>query len=355
MSAPVSVGVVPPSQARAVVALPEERQPTSGLLGLNFSDPVRRGLMSAGFGMMASTSPNFGVALGQGGLAGVKAYEDALEQQREEGIERAKLAAVQARALAPKMTAMQSNYLTAKKEGFAGSFMDYLGATKAGAPTTTVNMPKMESAYDKELGGFLAKEFVESQKSASTAVRNLSQMAIMDKALSDPNLYTGTGGETVQAIKKAASSLFGMDVKGLTSGELMQDLGKNVALSYKENLPGPMSNSDRDFLVSMAPNLSKTPDGNRTIIQIAMADKEWQIGRAKAIREYAARNAGRLDPDVYEIIAEVDARAQAKFAELFGRLRSLPEARRAPTVGTPLESMSTEELEAFERKMMGGD
>lgn len=89
---PVSVGVVPPAHARTVVALPEERKPTPGLLGLNFSDPVRRGLMTAGFGMLASTSPNFGVALGQGGLAGVKAYNDALSDEDNLALKRSALA-----------------------------------------------------------------------------------------------------------------------------------------------------------------------------------------------------------------------------------------------------------------------
>lgn len=42
---------------------------------------INRGLLSAGLAMMANQSPNFGEAVGRGGLAGINAYDNAREDQ----------------------------------------------------------------------------------------------------------------------------------------------------------------------------------------------------------------------------------------------------------------------------------
>lgn len=99
------VVAIPPAEATGLVSLPEPRQPTKGLLGLEMSDPVRRGLMTAGFGMMASSSPNWGTAIGQGGLAGVKAYHDALSDEDKLALERSELTSKAAQAAQRNATA----------------------------------------------------------------------------------------------------------------------------------------------------------------------------------------------------------------------------------------------------------
>ena len=238
-----------------------------------------------------------------------------------------------------KPTSDMQNYEQAKRDGFAGTFMDYKTAlNKAGAASTTIDM-KQEGAYDKEVGGLLAKEFVDGQKSAATASRDLSNLAVMQSALNDPNLYTGTAGGLVQGVKKAASTLFGVDVKGLTSGEIMANLASEIAVSNKQKLPGPMSDADRQFLVDMAPNLTKSPDGNRAIIELGMAHKRWEVARGKAAREYAAQNGGRLDPGFYGAVSMVDEEAQAEIGGIMERLKGMGSlAPRPPTAGTPLGS-----------------
>jgi len=51
---------------------------------LDFSPEVRQGLVAAGLGMLASRSPWAGVAIGEGGLHGVQAYQQAINQAREQ-------------------------------------------------------------------------------------------------------------------------------------------------------------------------------------------------------------------------------------------------------------------------------
>lgn len=212
-----------------------------------------------------------------------------------------------------------------------------------GRPTTNVNVGAGETAYDKELGKQNAKLFTESQKYGATAQRDLNNLRVMRNAMSDPNLYTGTGGNTVQTLKKAAQTLFGVPVAGVSSGEVVQNLAKGIAVSLKDNLPGPISDSDRRFLVEMAPGLANSPDGNRKIIALGMLQKEYQIAKSKAVREYARQNRGRIDAGVYQALGEVDQRFAQQFSGLIAQLRAAgEEPPRSPTVGVPIGALRSQ-------------
>jgi hypothetical protein len=212
-----------------------------------------------------------------------------------------------------------------------------------GKPTTNVNVGAGETAYDKELGEQNAKLFTESQKSGATAQRDLNNLNVMRNAMADPNLYSGTAGNTVQTLKKAAQTLFGVPVAGVSSGEVVQNLAKGIAVSLKDNLPGPMSDSDRRFLVEMAPGLTNSPDGNRKIIALGMLQKEYQIARSKAAREYARQNRGRIDAGVYQRLGEVDQIFAQQFSGLIAQLRaSGEEPPRSPTVGVPIGALRSQ-------------
>lgn len=205
-------------------------------------------------------------------------------------------------------------------------------------PQTNINMPQMETKYDQTLGEELAKEFVNANRTAATAQRDIANLDVMKQALADPNLYTGAGGAFIQSVKKGAETLFGVPVKGTSSGEVMQNLANEIAVSNKDKLPGPMSDADRQFLVDMAPNLSKTPEGNRLIIGLGMEHKRWQIARAEAARAYAGKNHGRLDSNYWATVGDLDAQYEQKFNTLLGEMRGMGQlAPRSPTVGIPTQ------------------
>lgn len=237
---------------------------------------------------------------------------------------------------APTPTDDQREYAVAKSQGFPGSFIQYLEKVKSlSAPRTNIDM-RQESAYDKELGGILAKEFVESQKAASGANEGLADLRVMKGALDNPDVYLGTGGNQVQAVKKAAQTLFGVDVKGVPEGEIIQRSAAKIALGLKDNLPGPMSNADREFLMSLPANLAASPEGARRVVELGMAQKQWQIERAAAVRDYATRNRGRLNEGVYEAIAAIDNRWAGEMGRLSQALQSQTQApARPPTAGVP--------------------
>lgn len=208
------------------------------------------------------------------------------------------------------------------------------GLRKASAPTTNIDM-KQEGAYDKTVGELFAKDFVTSQQSGATAQRDLGNLSVMKSAMADPNVYTGSGGMAFNSMKRAAQTIFGVNVKGVSNAEVIQNLASEIAVGNKQKLPGPMSDADRQFLVDMAPNLSKSPEGNRLIIELGMASKRWEIARASLMRDYAAKNGGRLDAGAYAAQSELDNATAQQMGDILGQLREMGEAApRSPAAGT---------------------
>jgi len=237
--------------------------------------------------------------------------------------------AEQKMAQGPKPTAAQQNFKYAQRNP---AFAEYQQSLKR-SQNITVNAG--EKSYDKELGKQNAKMFIESQKAGSKAQSTLNNLRVLEKAAADPNIYTGAGGNVVQGLKKAAQS-FGVKVKGVGSAELVESLSKEIAVNNKDKLPGPMSNSDRQFLVDMAPSLTKTPEGNRLIIGLGVLSQQYQLAKAEAVRDYAAANGGRLDHGVYQVLGQVDAQYGGQFSNLMSQLKSVPEAQpRSPLAGIP--------------------
>lgn len=80
------------------------------------------------------------------------------------------------------------------------------------------------------------------------------------------------------------------------AGALMNEMALKLKNAGGANqMPGAMSDSDRQFLLTMSPQLSQTSAGRKTIIQTyrALSHREVQVARmADAYRE---RNNGRLD------------------------------------------------------------
>lgn len=79
--APTETGSIAPVPQSAPAEAPKGN---SGLFGLGLSDAARQGLLTAGLGMMASRSRVPAMALGQGGLQGVQAYQEALQAEKQE-------------------------------------------------------------------------------------------------------------------------------------------------------------------------------------------------------------------------------------------------------------------------------
>lgn len=223
-------------------------------------------------------------------------------------------------------------YEYAKQQGFEGSLIDFETA-KRRAGATTVNVGAGETAYDKEMGKRLAEEQIAIQQQGTKAQQAIGDLQVMEQSLEDPNVYTGLGGETVQTAKRAAQ-FFGVPVEGVPAGEVISRTSKQIALNLKDKLPGPMSNSDRQFLVDLPPGLTTSPEGNRRLIKLGVAQQKWLAERAQVANEIIKRSGGRLTTEAFPILADIDRKWSNTMSGLVGELRSQPQAaQRPPSVG----------------------
>lgn len=103
-----------PAALQAPAAQPSQG---SGILGL--TDAGRQGLLQAGLGIMASRSPNVGVALGEGGLKGAEAYQAAQTRAKAEALQRERIA--QASAALQQRATQASEMMRMRKEQFDAS------------------------------------------------------------------------------------------------------------------------------------------------------------------------------------------------------------------------------------------
>ncbi len=217
-----------------------------------------------------------------------------------------------------------------------------LARTIAGRSVNNVNVSTgtQEKAFDKEMGKKFAGMFSAGIKSGMTAKKDLNDLKVLSQALQEPNLYTGAGGETIHGLKKTAQTLFGIPVQGVGTGELVTTLSRKAALALKGDLPGPLSNSDREYLNSLPPSLSKSPEGNRLIAELGIMQKQYEIARNQAAVNYARGNQGRMDLGFVTHLEKIEGQFGSAFSQKLQQLRSVGQApRRSPASGVDLNAL----------------
>lgn len=140
--------------------------------------------------------------------------------------------------------------------------------------TNNVNVPteKGENKFQEGLGTQSAANFqtvVDQGRAASAAIGNLDTM----ETLLDQIDYTGFGGDTLLQVQRAGSML-GIEIPDLPAKEAAKRLSSQMALALKSDLPGPMSNADREFLLSIPPNINSSAPGNDAILFILRKREE---------------------------------------------------------------------------------
>lgn len=162
-----------------------------------------------------------------------------------------------------------------------------LGPTPVKTPlvTNTYNAPsdKGESEFQKGLGKNAATGYqaiLDEGRAAGGAIGNLDTM----ETLLDGIDYTGLGGDALLRIQRLGA-MFGADIPDLAPKEALKRLSSQMALSLKQDLPGPMSNADREFLLSIPPNLNVSPTGNDAILFILRKREERKQDMMRSLIE----------------------------------------------------------------------
>lgn len=169
---------------------------------------------------------------------------------------------------------------------------------------TTVQMPAGETAYDREVGTGLGKQYLAIQEAATTARTSLDALTVMERSASDENFYSGAGGDQVLAFKRAITAMGG-EPDAVTSMETFNAAASQAALaSMGGSLGAGFSNADRDFIMGQVPNLGNTPAGNRALISIHRRLAQRKLEIAEQAEVYAKDHGGRIDAGFNAFISQ---------------------------------------------------
>jgi hypothetical protein len=205
-------------------------------------------------------------------------------------------------------------YEKAKEEGFTGNFMDFKKAT-TGGNTTVNNILPADKTHEVEQAKDYSKYLTETQSEARSADVAIGNLKVMDRLIDNPDFYSGTGGSTVTAIKRAMVSMGIKDANSAQPNELFSKMANRALLDASGGRLGAgFSNADREFMGRTGANEDNTPAGNRAIIRMTMKAEARKKEIAQRARDYARRNKGRLDIGFDQELAEW-AEANPAFAE----------------------------------------
>lgn len=176
-------------------------------------------------------------------------------------------------------------------------------------PLTTI-AAQSKGAQDiktaEKTGTDLGEEYSKIQAGAPAAQAKLNQVDQLERLLGDLD-----SGSLAQAGVKAAelAKSFGIDIDPkLGAKQAALAIGNGLALQLRNpsagaGMPGSLSNSDRDFLVSMLPSLMQTKDGRRQLIASMRLMAQRDMDVAKLAREYKQEH-GQYDEYFYDKLAQ---------------------------------------------------
>ncbi len=179
-------------------------------------------------------------------------------------------------------------YEYAVKQGYQGTFQDFMTQMKsAGAQNINIDTAG-ESAFAKTTGTELAKNTNELAIAGDDARRNLARIDRLEGLLADSP--TGLSG----GLQKLAGNF------GIPMGDNLDDLQAAQALinsMVPEQRPagsGPMSDADLELFKQSLPRIINTPEGNAKIIQTMRGIAEYDIQRGEIARQLQL---GQISPE----------------------------------------------------------
>lgn len=176
----------------------------------------------------------------------------------------------------------------------------------AGAPTTKVLMPPMETEQQKKLGAGFGEMRNELNNSAMQAPKRLADIDRMEQLLQ--GVEGGKLAPMGADIASAANSLgLKIDPK-LGNKQASESLAIEMAMSYRQPGTGPMTDKDFENFQKIVPNLSKTAEGRAQIMATMRAKINRDREVARMARDYAKKNNGNLDEGFFDVVGDYYAK-----------------------------------------------
>ena len=190
----------------------------------------------------------------------------------------------------PAITEVQKKYLTAVRQGYRGTMMEFETALKkAGASTQNVNV-SAERAEKVARAQQLVKDYDQVSQTARNARRSLMSIEGAQRVL-DKGFTTGFGTETIAA---AASVLAALGVpaaeKYATNSQTFLSEARKVLLDRQLEQKGPQTENDAKRIDESFVRLGNTTAANKFILAVAKAQAEMASAQQKAYSDYYRKN-----------------------------------------------------------------
>lgn len=321
-------------------------------------DPRSALLMQTGLGLLSASGPSrapvpFGQALGQAGMQGMQAFQQAKQAQLQEAFRQAQMkkmeeqmALERLKALQPKTHSLSPGGMLVgpdgkvivqapfKPEPTPGPQSDlgrlaadlkaglitqaqydekYKRLTAPSQPLVTVDN-RQESEFNKKVGAEMGEQYAGLLKADMNAPATIAKYQRLGQLLSSVN--TGKFKGTTVELKAAAKS-FGVDLGAMgiaddvAPAQAARALSNQLALELRNpaggaGMPGALSDKDREFLVQSIPSLENDPRAIEKMIEyrVKLAKREQQV--ARMARAYRKKH-GKFDEGFFDEIAEFSA------------------------------------------------
>lgn len=160
----------------------------------------------------------------------------------------------------------------------------------SGTNISVNNGGQNQSEFAKQMGRNMANNYLEIQKAGDDANAQLVTLNAMSEAINNPSVYQGTGGGMVNTFKTLLSSI-GQDIDGMDDAAIINS-GKSQLMGAlrKDLMPGPMSDRDIVFLVNTVPDLGKTREQNKAILNLFTKAYQRQAQAAELVNDYVREN-----------------------------------------------------------------
>ena len=161
-------------------------------------------------------------------------------------------------------------------------------------PNTVVNnIDNGESAFTKEFGKNQATNFNDLVTRAQSAPQTVSRINEFRNLMAN-GTPTGKVQEMTLPARQFFNSIGITNDQAIPNQEALQSIAANFVLDQFSKLKGPQTDKDAVLVAGSVAQLSKTPEGNSLILDLAERAANYDVELAKAASDYVAAN-GDLD------------------------------------------------------------
>ncbi len=153
-----------------------------------------------------------------------------------------------------------------------------------------VNVAAGEKQEKKKLADFRVDQYREGDTEKKKAVNELIEFQTLEAAAEDPELHQGIMGPSIQGVKRTMKEVFGLDVGGTTSGEIIQKANTRLIQEAIKVQGRGFSDADLKFAKMSQAGLADSKQGFSIAIGMAKRAAQHKIQLQEIRENYLDQN-----------------------------------------------------------------